>query len=281
MLWLISPALTAITPRLLSCVAGPGSNGAFQSCSGLCAERARRRPLSTPWTPDTPNEYCQRFWHGARLGVCRNLVLVGRTSGLKSGHFRAGLCCVQSVQSAAPGARHVHGELPRVDDNGYGMVHTSWSALSAPRAQGPAPQKHRVLFGGARLPLGHPAEPPPRNHRVQHHWIGSEGNLRGAQILWRARADTSAPGRDGRLESGPSPQSNPGVGASAGPTTHPRSFGWGSTVGFGRKGADVAPRAAGRVSEISPRSFLRKRRFPNHVFPSVLHRPADQKSPLF
>ena len=42
----------------------------FQSCSGLCAERARRRPQSTPWTPDTRPEYCQRFWHGARLRVC-------------------------------------------------------------------------------------------------------------------------------------------------------------------------------------------------------------------
>ena len=60
-----------------------------------------------------------------------------------------------------------------------------------------------------------------------------------------------------RSESGPSTQSNPGGGASAGPTTHPRSFGWGSTVGFERKGADVAPRAAGRVSAVSPRSFLR------------------------
>jgi len=160
--------------------------GAFLSWSVLCAEPAERRCRRTPRSWGAPKGYCPRFWHSARLGVRKNLLPMCRTSGLAVGHFRASLGCVQSDRGAAPGARHGHGELPWVDANGYGTAHASWSALSAPRAQGPAPPKHRGLFGGARLPPGRQAAPPPRDHRAQHHRFGSERDLRGSEAPWGA-----------------------------------------------------------------------------------------------
>jgi hypothetical protein len=108
--------------------------------------------------------------------------------GLEVGHFRAALGCVQSVRSAAPGARHGHQTLPRGTANGSGTACTSVSAVSAPRVQGPAPPKCRGLFGGARLPPGRPAPPPLRDHGAKQARIGCGSDLRGSKAPGNVRA---------------------------------------------------------------------------------------------
>ena len=105
------------------------SSWSFQTWPVLCAESSEHRPRSTPWIPDTPKEYCRLFWHGARLGFRRNLLPVRRTCGLEVGHFRAGLCCVQSDRCADPGARHGYGELTTVDADEHDAAHASWSTV--------------------------------------------------------------------------------------------------------------------------------------------------------
>jgi hypothetical protein len=136
---------------------------------------------------------CRLRAHGP--GIRRNLLLVGRTSGLEVGHFRAALGCVQSVRSAAPGARHGHWELPRGTANGSGTAHASGSALAAPPRTPPLPRIRGVFLEVQGFPRGAQQHPPPRNHGVQHHRQGSGRALRGRQRRGRSLAGLGGMGK--------------------------------------------------------------------------------------
>jgi len=118
---------------------------------------------------------------GARTWVARNLLLVSRTSGWNLLHRRPGLCYVQSVRSAAPGARHEYRNRKRVDPNGSVPANASGSALATPGAHLGNRQNAEGHFQGARRPPGRKAAPSLLDHGANHHRIGKGRDLRGSE----------------------------------------------------------------------------------------------------
>jgi hypothetical protein len=128
----------------------------FQSCSGQCAERPERGRERAPWTPDAPMGYFQRFWHGARLVVRRNLLLVGCTSGLEVDISELLWAVCRASRAPLPehamDIRHSQGVLPTV--------------LARRTPRGPPSQ---------------PPEQPPEPGCAGGHFLEVQGYPRGAQ----------------------------------------------------------------------------------------------------
>jgi hypothetical protein len=115
---------------------------------------------------------------------------------------------VQNLRSAAAGARHSHGELPKGTANGSGGAYASGSALAASPTHSQNPESQGVFLEVQGDPRGAQQRPPPRNHSAQHHRFGYGSDLRGPKAPGNARAPAGGVSR--RLAEEEAAQDTPG-----------------------------------------------------------------------